>query len=179
MRFSALGAAWLAAASLVSPSTARAGGQVPNPFGTGPWGARPRGDSCSQAALAEALSSSRRQILRLEQGRSAEGSSVAGSVFRQNHCDPDSGWCTPLPEDPERFDPYVDPKIADPCVAFCVRVHEWRHFSDDRSWSLRWTSEELGRFWELPAYRAGAGCLESFLAPRVSLDPALLAPPRF
>lgn len=103
---------------------------------------------------------------------------VAGSVMRHHDCDSKSGWCTPVAETSEWFSPNLNPAIKDPCVAFCVRVHEWQHFSDHRRWSIRWTSEELSRHWELPAYQAEAACLETFRAP-ISLDPKLLQSPRF
>lgn len=119
----------------------------------------------------------------MQDGGLAEGGGVAGSVFRHNDCEQGSGWCSPIPEAPDRFAPYVSSEISDLCVAFCVRVHEWWHFADNRRWSLKWDSDELVRFWELPAYQAEVRCLESFLPPGgrapIELDPALLAPPRF
>lgn len=170
--------ALLAAALALAPLSALAGEASQAGFTSGPWGARPQAAACSQAAVLSSLGASRRQIERLSGGKHAEGSVVAGSVFRHNDCDPGSGWCTPLLEAPERFDPNLNPAITDPCVVFCVRVHEWRHFSDGRRWSIRWSAEDLSRYWELPAYQAEAACLETFKA-RPSLDPKLLKHPRF
>ncbi|MEW5878226.1 MAG: RHS repeat domain-containing protein [Acidobacteriota bacterium] len=53
---------------------------------------------------------------------------------------------------------------GDPCVDFCVCVHEWFHVIDRRPHDLlHWSQSYIERFYELPAYATEIECLNQYL----------------
>lgn len=89
---------------------------------------------------------------------------MGGAVMSGHFCQ-DDGWCQPEgPSAADPFDPFISPDIKDPCVVFCIRVHEWFHYADTRWWSLHWDDATYSDFIEGPAYGLEGACLSSFAA---------------
>jgi hypothetical protein len=89
------------------------------------------------------------------------GTIIGGATMKEHSCG-EGGWCIPW-EPREPFAPYINPSLEDPCVVYCIRVHEWYHFQDRRPWNLNWESKRLNGFWEKPAYQLERHCLLSFM----------------
>lgn len=127
-------------------------------FQSGPWGPRPDVHCCDRNQIAQAIKSVDKQINAMTGGGVPSGIPV-GATINEIGCRPD-GWCQSLGSG--TFDPNISPDLKDPCVRFCVRVHEWYHYTDTRWWNSKWSDDVLVRFWEEPAYYLGRSCLLSF-----------------
>jgi RHS repeat-associated protein len=140
-------------------------------FGSGLWGTRPGPDDCCRSEIEAALESAYLQLDRMMWGMNPIGEAVAWDPDAWHLMD-EAGWM--YPQGPDLSEPWVPDFInppKDPCVNFCAAVHEWYHHTDVRRWRLEWldmTTPAGGSianiFWERPAYRLGAQCLESFLS---------------
>lgn len=130
-------------------------------FRSGPWGNRPDASCCDEEEIGKSISNTERQIRRIDKGNVPSGTTIGGAMISEHTCS-EGGWCVPW-EPTEAFDPYVNPSIKDPCVVYCIRVHEWFHYQDRRPWNVNWSDNQLSRFWEKPAYELERLCLRSFL----------------
>lgn len=133
-------------------------------FDSGPWGRRPDPNCCDEDEINESIDNADRQIQQIDRGKIPSGTIVGSFVAREVTCG-EGGWCVPWePRDP--FNPPIHPSITDPCVVYCVRVHEWYHYQDRRPFNVQWSQVRLNRFWEKPAYQLERACLGSFLSSR-------------
>jgi hypothetical protein len=121
---------------------------------------KPNGGCCDKDQITKAKDSAQKQLDRMNAGGVPEGT-VTASVTRSHSCD-DHGNCVPIVGDPADFDPGIVEK-GDPCVDYCITLHEWVHFTDNRPWSTKWTTEQITRHTEYPAYYREVECLSSFL----------------
>lgn len=128
-------------------------------FGSGPWGRRPDEKCCDRKEIQDSIDNADHQIGEIDGGRLPSGTMIGGQNVGEHACAV-GGWCIPLP--PGSFDPGINPAITDPCARYCVRVHEWFHHQDRRPWHLKWSDNQLARFWEKPAYEMEKACLLSF-----------------
>jgi len=118
----------------------------------------PNKKNCDPNKIQDDIDSVKHQMNRMQNGQPPKGT-VVGSTVTPITCDP-QGNCTNNPQDPKNFDPGTNEK--DPCVRYCITVHEWVHFNDNRPWNLNWPDAALVIYWEWPAYEANLACLESF-----------------
>lgn len=118
---------------------------------------RPNPNTCCRSEIAKALDSTNRQLQRIRDGGwpsgTVSGFTVSGYVQGAN------GMRIPLPPS-EDFDPHIAPNITDPCVRYCIAVHEYTHYSDQRPRSLDSLMSPVAT--EGPAYTKERICLESF-----------------
>jgi RHS repeat-associated protein len=130
-------------------------------FPSGPWGVRPDPNCCDEEEIDKAIEGVDRQLRTLASGGVPSGT-IGGSVARGHFCQAD-GWCQPEGPSPSiPFNPFISPDTKDPCVVFCVRVHEWYHYTDTRWWWRRWDASTYHSFTEGPAYGLEKACLRSF-----------------
>jgi len=59
--------------------------------------------------------------------------------------------------------PEFDPQGLDPCVYYCIKVHEWTHYNDNREFNKGWSAKDQRRFFEYPSHMNQLKCLVSLL----------------
>jgi len=131
------------------------------PWDSGPWGDRPDGGCCDQGKIANRLRKLNDDLREIAKGRPPSGK-LGSYTVSSMWCHPVTQMCQPFPP----AEPFNPPTFgaSDPCLVFCVRVHEWQHRVDDRTFprSLYLNPIAFGAFREGPGTQAEQLCLESF-----------------
>lgn len=118
---------------------------------------------CSRAAIQEDLDSVEANIRRMFRNlspSSTAGGGIADTNLQNSRFYPDTDDVVLKPRPDELFDPSI-PKSGDPCVGYCNRVHEWVHFTDDRTYNMRWSRTQQDIHLEFWSYMADAACLRA------------------